>query len=123
MSPNRFFWERSINPFTTGNPFVGSKLLGFSIGRGSGALKGLSPQIEKPQKKRSGAPFIAARVFTALKTEIPHINPAKKATTCIAMPPRLSPPKETFYRLRLDHFGSRKWVEDLLCLAQKLFLR
>ena len=30
-----------INPFTTGNPFLGAKLLGFSIGRGSGALKGL----------------------------------------------------------------------------------
>ena len=28
-------------PFTTGNPFLGTKLLGFSIGRGSGALKGL----------------------------------------------------------------------------------
>ena len=32
----------SINPFTTGNPFMGTKLLGFSTGRGSGALKGLS---------------------------------------------------------------------------------
>ena len=31
-----------INPFTTGNPFLGTKLLGFSIGRGSGALKGSS---------------------------------------------------------------------------------
>ena len=30
-----------FNPFTTGNPFWGTKLLGFSIGRGSGALKGL----------------------------------------------------------------------------------
>ena len=30
-----------VNPFTTGNPFWGTKLLGFSIGRGSGALKGL----------------------------------------------------------------------------------
>ena len=30
-----------VNPFTTGNPFLGTKLLGFSIGRGSGALKGL----------------------------------------------------------------------------------
>ena len=28
-----------INPFTTGNPFLGTTLLGFSIGRGSGALK------------------------------------------------------------------------------------
>ena len=27
--------------FTTGNPFLGTKLLGFSIGRGSGALNGL----------------------------------------------------------------------------------
>ena len=31
-----------LNPFTTGNPFLGTKLLGFSIGRGSGALKGLN---------------------------------------------------------------------------------
>ena len=30
-----------LNPFTTGNPFLGTKLLGFSIGRGSGALEGL----------------------------------------------------------------------------------
>ena len=30
-----------FSPFTTGNPFLGTKLLGFSIGRGSGALKGL----------------------------------------------------------------------------------
>ena len=27
-------------PFTTGNPFLGTKLLGFSIGSGSGAPKG-----------------------------------------------------------------------------------
>ena len=32
------------NPFTTGNPFLGTKSLGFSIGRGSGALKGLKAQ-------------------------------------------------------------------------------
>ena len=32
-----------INPFTTENPFLGTKLLGFSIGRGSGAPKGLTP--------------------------------------------------------------------------------
>ena len=30
-----------LNPFTTGNPFFGTKSLGFSIGRGLGALKGL----------------------------------------------------------------------------------
>ena len=29
-----------LNPFTTGNPFLGTILLGFSIGRGSGAPKG-----------------------------------------------------------------------------------
>ena len=29
----------TLNPFTTGNPFLGTNLLGFSIGRGSGALK------------------------------------------------------------------------------------
>ena len=33
-----------LNPFTTGNPFLGTQLLAFSIGRGSGALKGLSGQ-------------------------------------------------------------------------------
>ena len=27
-----------VNPFTTGNPFLGTKLLGVSIGRGSGAI-------------------------------------------------------------------------------------
>ena len=32
----------AINPFTTGNPFLGTKLLAFRIGRGSGALKGLT---------------------------------------------------------------------------------
>ena len=32
---------KHLNPFTTGNPFWGTKSLGFSIGRGSGALKGL----------------------------------------------------------------------------------
>ena len=47
---------RGLNPFTTGNPFWGTKLLGFSIGRGSGALKGLSSRIEEPQKQ-SGAPL------------------------------------------------------------------
>ena len=31
-----------INPFTTGNPFLGTLSLGFSIGRGSGALKGFT---------------------------------------------------------------------------------
>ena len=38
-----------LNPFTTGNPFLnpflGTKLLGFSIGRGSGALKGLKNEV------------------------------------------------------------------------------
>ena len=31
-----------VNPFTFGNPFLGTKLLGFSVGRGSGALKGVT---------------------------------------------------------------------------------
>ena len=31
-----------FNPFTTENPFLGTKLLGFNVGRGSGALKGLT---------------------------------------------------------------------------------
>ena len=33
-----------LNPFATGNPFLGTKLLGLSIGRGSGVLKGLKTQ-------------------------------------------------------------------------------
>ena len=35
----------TFNPFTTGNPFLGTKLLGYSIGRGSGALQGLSCEL------------------------------------------------------------------------------
>ena len=35
-----------LNPFTTGNSFLGTKLLGFSMGRGSGALKGLKDPPE-----------------------------------------------------------------------------
>ena len=36
-------WEcGELNPLTTGKPFLGTKLLGFSKGRGSEALKGLS---------------------------------------------------------------------------------
>ena len=34
-----------FNPFTTGNPFLGTKLLGYSIGRGSGALKTAFPRF------------------------------------------------------------------------------
>ena len=33
---------RVLTPFTTGNPFWGTKLLGLSIERDSGALKGLN---------------------------------------------------------------------------------
>ena len=40
-----------INVFTTGSPFLATKLLGFSIGRGFGALKGLSGA---PQHAQSG---------------------------------------------------------------------
>ena len=39
------FWESDLNPFATGNPFLGEKSLGFSRGRGLGALNGLSSQI------------------------------------------------------------------------------
>ena len=35
------------NPFSTGNPFWGTKLRGFSIGRGLGALKGLTAVTAK----------------------------------------------------------------------------
>ena len=50
----------NLNPFTTGNPFLGGKLLGFSIGRGSGALKGLRSRFEDrkcKKKKRNGSPL------------------------------------------------------------------
>ena len=43
----------AINPFTTGNPFSGTKILGFNIGRGSGALKGLT------QRRRMALLFCA----------------------------------------------------------------
>ena len=36
----------TFNPFTTGNPFLATNLLGFSMGRGSGALKGLIFTVE-----------------------------------------------------------------------------
>ena len=36
-----------LNPFITGNPFWGTKLLGFSMWRGSGALKGLTQNRRK----------------------------------------------------------------------------
>ena len=35
-----------LNPFTTGNPVLGTKILGFSIRRGSGGPKGLSPKTD-----------------------------------------------------------------------------
>ena len=38
-----------LNPFTTGNPFLETKLLGFSIGRGLGALKGLRSPTTLPR--------------------------------------------------------------------------
>ena len=42
FSATFFLGLNALNPFTTGNPFLGTKLLGFSIGRGSGALEGLT---------------------------------------------------------------------------------
>ena len=57
FSSKRFLGGSCLKPFTTGNPFLGTKLLGFSIGRGSGALKGLSLQPGEPQKNTMvGAP-------------------------------------------------------------------
>ena len=41
-SPGYSMFTWALNPFTTGNPFWGQNLLGNSIGRGSGALKGLT---------------------------------------------------------------------------------
>ena len=43
VAHNDFASSGALNPFTTGNPFFGTKLLGFSVGRGLGALKGLRP--------------------------------------------------------------------------------
>ena len=45
-----------LNPFSTGNPFLGTKLLGFSVGRGSGALRGLTALY-------SWEPFILDRLL------------------------------------------------------------
>ena len=42
-SPRTTNGSRTLSPFTTGNPFLGTNLLAFSIRRGSGALKGLTP--------------------------------------------------------------------------------
>ena len=39
------------NPFTTGNPFWGTKLLGLSIVRGSGALKGSRMANRKEEQR------------------------------------------------------------------------
>ena len=48
---------RELNAFTTGNPFLRTKLLGFSIERGSGALKVL--------RRLSPEKFIWRKVKTA----------------------------------------------------------
>ena len=40
--PKRYPSIVALTPFTTGNPFLATKLLGTSIGRGSGALKGVT---------------------------------------------------------------------------------
>ena len=50
-----------FNPLTIGNPFWGTKLLGFSIGRGSGALKGLSaPTPLRIESYSSGSGSLAS---------------------------------------------------------------
>ena len=51
-----------FKPFTTGNPFLGTKLLGYSIGRGSGSLKGSSTELSL---RGSGHPlsYVGTRVF------------------------------------------------------------
>ena len=46
-------WQKCpIIPFTTENPFWGAKLLGFSIERGLGALKGLIKENRKLWRAR-----------------------------------------------------------------------
>ena len=59
-------------PFTTGNPFLGTNLLGFSIGRGSGALKGLSlePDFHVSTHLRPAQP--TAVCILRIKTIFPH---------------------------------------------------
>ena len=44
-----------VNPFTTGNPFLATKLLGFSTGRGSGALKGLNTASSCAERSALGS--------------------------------------------------------------------
>ena len=62
-------WRRGeLNPFTTENPFLGKTILGFSIGRSSGALKGLSfvlphPPKDETKKKRSKTRATTAKYF------------------------------------------------------------
>ena len=43
-----------FNAYTTRNPFWGTELLDFSIERGSGALKGLTPQTNNGDTRASG---------------------------------------------------------------------
>ena len=43
LSDRAYFWVYA--PFTTENPFLGTKLLEFNIGRGPGALKGSRMQV------------------------------------------------------------------------------
>ena len=43
-----------LNPFPAGNPFLGTKLLGFSIGSGSGAVKGLTRRRNLVHGHRTG---------------------------------------------------------------------
>ena len=55
--PFKKSWGGYLNPFTTGNPFLGTKLLGFSIGRGLGALKGLNDTTRDYFAKNMYAPL------------------------------------------------------------------
>ena len=62
-----------LNPFTTGNPFLGTKLLGFSVGRGSGALKGLSC-LQPPEVRGSiGGKKCCTTVVVASKKKKVHL--------------------------------------------------
>ena len=50
-----------VNALTTGNPFLRTKLLGLNIGRGSGALKGLTRDRDS-----------TAETFTLRRNPLPH---------------------------------------------------
>ena len=62
-----------LNPFSTGNPFLGTTSLGFSIGRGSGALRGLTEGARLAPSLRfaDGQKLVHVRKCMELKLFLP----------------------------------------------------